>query len=62
MVFLLKSAKKMCICDYVKNRIVTCENVCFGLEKGISKFLHQVAPKHTADIPSVVGLVHSNSI
>ena len=23
-VFLIKSAERMCICDYVKNRIVTC--------------------------------------
>ena len=36
-VFLLKSVKKkkkkMCICDYVKNRIVTCEKCMFCFEK-----------------------------
>ena len=33
-VFFIKSAKKMCICDYVKNRIGTCKKCAFGLEKG----------------------------
>ena len=28
-VFFIKSAKRMCICDYVKNRIGTCSNLCF---------------------------------
>ena len=46
----------------LKIALLLMKNVCFGLKKGISEFLHQVAPKHTADIPSVVGLVHSNSI
>ena len=31
--FLIKNRKKMCIYDYVKNRIVTCENLCFGGKK-----------------------------
>ena len=30
----IKSAKKMCICDYVKNCIGTCKKCAFGLEKG----------------------------
>ena len=38
----------MCICDYVKNRIVTCEKCIFSCEKGISELVSQVAPKHTA--------------
>ena len=33
-VFLLLSVKKICICDYVKNRIGTCENLCFSGKKG----------------------------
>ena len=33
----------MCICDYVKNCIVT---LCFDAEKSISELLHQVAAKH----------------
>ena len=32
--FLLKSAKKMCICVGVKNHIVTCEKCIFWCEKG----------------------------
>ena len=43
--FLLKSVKRMCICDYVKNRIGTCEKCIFRFE---SELLHWVAPKHTA--------------
>ena len=34
--FFIKSAKRMCICDYVKNHVGTCKNVFFGLKKGIS--------------------------
>ena len=30
----IKNVKRMCICDYVKNRIGTCKNVFFGLKKG----------------------------
>ena len=34
--FFIKSAKRMCICDYVKNRIGTCKKcVFFSLKKGI---------------------------
>ena len=37
--FGLKSVKKVRMCDYVKNRIVTCENVFFGLNEGISELV-----------------------
>ena len=30
----IKSAKRMCICDYVKNRIGTCKKCVFRFEKG----------------------------
>ena len=46
--FFIKSAKRMCICDYVKNCIGTCKNVFFGLKKGISGLEHWIAPKHAA--------------
>ena len=32
--FFIKSAKRMCICDYVKNRIDACEKCIFRFEKG----------------------------
>ena len=32
--FFIKSAKRMCICDYVKNHIGTCEKCIFWCEKG----------------------------
>ena len=32
--FMIKSTKSMCLCDYVKNRIGTCWNLCFGGKKG----------------------------
>ena len=35
--FLIKNRKIMCIYDYVKNRIVTCENLCFGGKKGYKR-------------------------
>ena len=35
------------MCVGVKNHIITCENVCFGVKKGMSEFQRQVAPKHT---------------
>ena len=39
----------MCICKHVIISIDTCEKWGFlGFEKGVSRFLHQVAPKHTA--------------
>ena len=34
----------------LKIALLLMKNVCFGLKKGISEFLHQVAPKHTADV------------
>ena len=52
--FLLKSKKKMCICDYVKNRIVTFKIYGFLGRKGImetkGELVSQVAPKHTAHL------------
>ena len=34
--FFIKSAKRMCICDYVKIALVLVKNVFFDLKKGIS--------------------------
>ena len=48
--FLLKSVKRVCICDYDKNRIVTCEKCIFRFEWGISEKVCQVAQKHTANV------------
>ena len=31
--FFIKSAKRMCICNYVKNRIGTFLNLCFDVKK-----------------------------
>ena len=47
---LLKKVKRMCICDYYKNRIVTCESFFFVLNEGISEKVCQVALKHTAGL------------
>ena len=33
----IKSAKRMCICDYVKNCIGTCEKYVFRFEKGYKR-------------------------
>ena len=52
--FFIKSAKKTCICDYVIFGIGAYEKCFLGLKKGISKLLHQVAPKHTAYHKSVI--------
>ena len=38
-VFLIKSAKRMCICEYVKIVLVLIKNVFLGLKKGISRLL-----------------------
>ena len=38
-VFLIKSAKSMCICNYVKNRIGTFQNLCFDLKKGYMQII-----------------------
>ena len=43
--FLLKSAKKMCICVGVKNHIVTCEKCIFWCEKGYERILALDSPK-----------------
>ena len=45
--YFIKNAKRMCVCDYVKNQIRTCKNVFFQFEKGISRLLSWIAPKHT---------------
>ena len=34
----------------LKIALLLVKNVCFGLKKDISKFLHQIAAKHTANI------------
>ena len=43
--FFIKSAKRMCICDYVKNRIGTCEKCVFRFEKGYKRMNVQDSPK-----------------
>ena len=46
--FLIKSAKKMCICKYIILVLILVENIFIGLKKSISKKMHWVAAKHTA--------------
>ena len=36
--FFIKKYIKVCMCVGVKNHIITCENVCFGVKKGMSEF------------------------
>ena len=36
-VFFIKSAKRMCICNYVKIRIGTCKKCAFRFEKGYKR-------------------------
>ena len=43
--FLLKSVKRVCICDYDKNRIVTCEKCVFGFELGYKQKSVPGSPK-----------------
>ena len=49
-VVFIKSTKRMCIYDYVKNRIST---LYFDVKKGISRLLRHVAAKHTANTVKV---------
>ena len=46
--FLITSAKRMCICDYVKNRIGTCKKCVFRFEKGYKRISVLDNPKNTA--------------
>ena len=48
--FLIKIAKKMCICEYIILVLILVENVFIGLKKGISKKMHWIAAKHIACI------------
>ena len=41
----IKSVKRMCICDYIKNRIGTCKNVFFRFEKGYKRINVQDSSK-----------------
>ena len=43
--FFIKSAKRMFICDYVKNRIGTCKKCVFQFEKGYKRMNVQDSPK-----------------
>ena len=43
--FFIKSAKRMCICDYVKNRIGTCKKIVFQFEKGYKQIIALGSPK-----------------
>ena len=43
--FYIKSAKRMCICVYVKNRIGTCSNLRFGGKKGYKQIITLDSPK-----------------
>ena len=56
--FFIKSAKRMCRCDYVKITLVLVKNVFFGLKKGISGLLHWVAPKYTAYVSSTFNIIY----
>ena len=44
-VFFIESAKRMCICDYVKNRIGTCKKCVFWCEKGYKQIIALSSPK-----------------
>ena len=37
--FFNKSAKRMCICNYVKNCIGTFQNLCFDVKKGYKQII-----------------------
>ena len=37
--FLIKSARRMCICEYVKNRIGTYKKCVFGFEEGYKQII-----------------------
>ena len=50
----------MCICDYVKNRIVTCEKCNFWCEKCISDLVSQIAAKPTA--PQACNFVKNEAV
>ena len=39
--FFIKSAKRMCTCDYVKNLIGTCKKCVFRFEKGYKRIIVQ---------------------
>ena len=41
------------MCGWVKNCIVTCENLFFRVKKGMTKFWHQVAQKHYLSGPVI---------
>ena len=43
--FFIKSAKRMCICDYVKNHIGTFWNLCFDVKKGYKQIIVLDSPK-----------------
>ena len=47
--FLIKSAKRMCICDYVKNHFGTCKKCVFRFEKGYKQIIALSSSKHTAE-------------
>ena len=43
--FFIKSAKRMCICDYVENRIGSCKKYVFRFEKGYKWIMALGSPK-----------------
>ena len=43
--FFIKSAKRMCICDYVKSRIGTCKKCVFWFKKGYKRIIALGNPK-----------------
>ena len=43
--FFIKSTKRMCICDYVKNCIGTCKKCVFQFEKGYQRIIALGSPK-----------------
>ena len=43
--FFIKSAKRVCICDYVKSRIGTCKKCVFQFKKGYKRIIALGNPK-----------------
>ena len=54
--FWLKSVKKCVYVIMLKIALLLVKNLCFGVKKGISELLHQVAARHTANACLVLHL------
>ena len=61
--FFIKSAKRMCICDYVKNRIDTFKNLCFDVKKGYKQISALDSCKTICSLfDSLLILIFKNSV